>query len=75
MRLDPGETKTAATSPGAPGDVELILTSEERTDLQGWLAHRLESKRIEEHRTDSSAFREFVRQEIRTIESILAKLS
>ena len=53
---------------------QLILTPDEKEVLERILESTLNSERIEEHRTERSAYRALVQKEIAIIESLLGKL-
>ena len=55
-------------------DFQLTLTDEERTLLAEFLTHELKEKRVEEHRTDSLAYRQIVARQEQLIERLLNKL-
>jgi hypothetical protein len=55
-------------------ELHLNLTDEERGLLEDFLRQRLKEKRVEEHRTDSPAFREIVAHQEQLIEGLLNKL-
>jgi hypothetical protein len=55
-------------------DLQLTLTTDERSCLLGLLEQALKNKRVEEHRTKTSSYRESLVQEEKAMESVLAKL-
>ena len=55
-------------------DLQLNLTDEERDLLEGFLSQRVKEKRVEEHRTDSRAYRQIVAHQEQIIEGLLNKL-
>jgi hypothetical protein len=55
-------------------DLHLNLTDEERDLLEDFLRQRLKEKRVEEHRTDSPAYRQIVTHQEQIIEGLLSKL-
>jgi hypothetical protein len=52
----------------------LTFTEEERTFLAGLLEQALHDKKIEEHRTDSIAFKEHVEHEVTLLSGLLDKV-
>lgn len=52
----------------------LALTEEEHAQLLNWLEQRLQNKRLEEHRTDASEYRQYVVHEEALVESLIKKL-
>jgi hypothetical protein len=52
----------------------IALTEEERAQLLKWLEHWLQTKLIEEHRTDALAYKQLVVHEEAILESLIAKL-
>jgi hypothetical protein len=54
---------------------QLTITLEEKDVLQRILESTLNSERVEEHRTERSAYRALVQKEIAVIESLLEKLN
>jgi hypothetical protein len=58
----------------AMADSQLTLTAEERTFLADLLANVRKETLIEEHRTRSPSFREFIEQREEMINSLLTKL-
>jgi hypothetical protein len=55
-------------------ELHLNLTDEERALLEDFLRQRLKEKRVEEHRTDSPAYRQIVTHQEQLIEGLLEKL-
>lgn len=55
-------------------DVQLTLTTEERDLLVGLLERVMKEALVEEHRTESSAFRERIVKREHLISSIIGKL-
>jgi hypothetical protein len=55
-------------------ELHLNVTDEERDLLEDFLRQRLKEKRVEEHRTDSPAYREIVVHQEQLIEGLLEKL-
>jgi hypothetical protein len=56
------------------GELQLTLTAEEREYLVGLLETVLKDTRIEEHRTRTPSYREFVLQKEDLINRVLGKL-
>lgn len=55
-------------------DFQMTLTAEERQFLSEFLKQLLHDTRIEEHRTRTLSYREFVVEREKVIEALLAKL-
>jgi len=55
-------------------DVTLTLTEEERTELLNLLEQVLRDKEVEEHRTESFAYRAFVSHQEDILRGLIAKL-
>ena len=58
----------------AGADVTITLTGEERTELLGWLEELRNSKRVEEHRTETADFRKYVHRQVEIVEKLIARL-
>jgi hypothetical protein len=54
--------------------MELTLTPEERQFLVGLLEMAMKDTRVEEHRTRTLSYREYVLKQERLLESLLSKL-
>jgi len=54
--------------------ITLSLSPEERSLLRNFLAQKLREKRVEEHRTESFEFREYVQREEELLQGLLDKL-
>jgi hypothetical protein len=57
-----------------PADVNIAVTSDERQFLLRFLEQSLPAKRVEVHRTDSIVYRQELERDVKTIESLVAKL-
>jgi hypothetical protein len=57
----------------SPG-ITLTLSGEERSLLLSFLEQKLRDKRVEEHRTETFEFRDYVQHEEAVIQSLLDKL-
>jgi hypothetical protein len=55
-------------------DTSLVISADEKDYLLRLLEFALGNDRLEEHRTERSAYRKLVQQEISLIEHLLAKL-
>jgi hypothetical protein len=55
-------------------EFQLVLAPEEKVVLERILESTLNSERLEEHRTERSAYRALVQKEIALIESLLERL-
>lgn len=58
-----------------PTELMISLTEEERAQLLNWLEQRLRDKRVEEHRTETAAYRDYVLHEEAILEQLITKLS
>lgn len=58
----------------ATTEFTLTLTEEERSQLLNWLEQRLRTTLIEEHRTDSNEYKEYVVHLEDILNQVIAKL-
>jgi hypothetical protein len=63
---------TATTNKFA--QVAITMTEEERAQLLSWLEQRLKNKLVEEHRTETAAYRDYVLHQETILESLINKL-
>ncbi len=62
------------TSKNPSVDFVLTLTEEERSHLLNWLEQRQRTTLVEEHRTETANYREFVLQKEELLKSLINKL-
>jgi hypothetical protein len=60
--------------PAAAESTAITLSPEERSLLLNFLEQKLRDKQVEEHRTESFAFREYVQHQEELLQGILDKL-
>jgi hypothetical protein len=83
VQLKPGEFPTASKQMGRAMTVTndqstelmLVLTERERVQLLSWLQQIKKDKLIEEHRTRTPEYREFILTEEEILSSLIGKLS
>ena len=63
-----------AAVPNASTEFTMSLTEEERAELLNWLEQKLQSKFVEEHRTEAAQYRDHVRHQEEILENLIRKL-